>query len=264
MNAKNVYRIFYGLALTLCIGLIIMPIVYQSRIEALLRSNQDQIDHLDSQNIEEKLSQARKYNQDLCLLQRGILADEMMDYDGLLVFDDSGVMARLRIPCIDVDLPIYHGTHESVLEKGIGHVAQSSLPVDQKGSHIFLTGHRGLTNALLLTRLDEIQKEDRIYIDVGNITLVYQVDSIEIKRPEQIKTLHIDPVSEVLSLMTCTPYGINTHRLIVQANRIDSFDQTEQTQNRISISYILARGIPIVCFVVLIGLGFKKKKKEVK
>ncbi|MFC5221274.1 class C sortase [Bifidobacterium leontopitheci] len=141
------------------------------------------------------------------------------EYQSLLDAGD-GVMGTIRIPKISVDLPIYHGTSEEALAAGSGHLYGSSLPVGGKGTHAVITGHRGLVNALMFTRLDEMVKGDFFYIEVMGETLGYKVDRISVILPDDTSQLKITPGEDRVTLMTCTPYGVNTHRLLVSGHRV--------------------------------------------
>lgn len=140
------------------------------------------------------------------------------EYQGLLD-SGGGVMGTIRIPKISVRLPIYHGTSESALASGTGHLYGSSLPVGGKSTHAVLTGHRGLVEAAMFTRLDEMRVGDYFYIEVMGRTLGYQVDRITVIEPNDTSQLKIVPGEDRVTLMTCTPYGVNTHRLLVSATR---------------------------------------------
>lgn len=140
------------------------------------------------------------------------------EYQGLLD-SGGGVMGTIRIPKISVNLPIYHGTSQSALASGAGHLYGSSLPVGGKSTHAVITGHRGLVNATMFTRLDEMRVGDYFYLDVMGHTLGYQVDRISVIEPNDTSKLKIVPGEDRVTLMTCTPYGVNTHRLLVSAVR---------------------------------------------
>lgn len=131
----------------------------------------------------------------------------------------GGVMGAIRIPEISVDLPIYHGTSESALASGAGHLYGSSLPVGGESTHSVITGHRGLVEAMMFTRLDEMKVGDYFYIDVMGETLGYRVDRIEVIEPDDTSRLKIVEGEDRVTLMTCTPYGVNTHRLLVSGVR---------------------------------------------
>ena len=179
---------------------------------------------------ENELKDARAYNRDLASHGQYILGEakdpftqtkgSVSDKRYLSMLDaGGGVMGSVTIPKIGVDLPIYHGTSESTLELGAGHLYGSSLPVGGKGTHAVITGHRGLVKALMFTRLDELKKGDSFYIKVMGETLGYKVDRVSVIEPSDVSRLKIVRGEDRVTLMTCTPYGVNTHRLLVSGLR---------------------------------------------
>ena len=179
---------------------------------------------------ENELKDARAYNRDLASHGQYILGEakdpftqtkgSVSDKRYLSMLNaDEGVMGSVSIPRIGVDLPIYHGTSESTLELGAGHLYGSSLPVGGKGTHAVITGHRGLVKALMFTRLDELKKGDSFYIKVMGETLGYKVDRVNVIEPSDVSKLRIVEDEDRVTLMTCTPYGVNTHRLLVSGLR---------------------------------------------
>lgn len=142
------------------------------------------------------------------------------DYLSLLDAGD-GVMATVRVPSISVDLPVYHGTSDRVLAVGAGHLYGTSLPIGGPSTHTVITGHRGLTDAEMFTRLNEMRKGDTMYLEVLGETLAYQVDAIWIINPDDTSLLRVTPGEDRLTLMTCTPYGVNTQRLLVSGHRVE-------------------------------------------
>ena len=151
-------------------------------------------------------------------LQNGILSEE--NYENLLNLSGTGVMGSIEIPKINVDIPIYHGTSEDVLASGVGHFQDSSLPVGGNNTRCILTGHRGLPNSKLFTRLDELEKEDLFFISTCGETLAYRITEIEVVEPEEAELLEILPEKDLCTLITCTPYGINTQRLVITGERV--------------------------------------------
>ena len=145
------------------------------------------------------------------------------------VLNIDGVMGRITIPKIGVDLPIYHGTDAETLEKGVGHIESTSLPIGGEYRHAVLTGHRGLPSAELFTRLDELEPGDQFYLHVLDATLAYQVDQILTVEPQELETLVAEPGQDYVTLVTCTPYGINTHRMLVRGARIPYVPEAEQS-----------------------------------
>lgn len=134
-------------------------------------------------------------------------------------------MGYVEIPKLKTSLPIYHGTDDAVLQIAVGHLAGSSLPVGGAGSHCVLTGHRGLPSAKLFTNLDEMEEGDTFSLHVLDQTLTYEVDQIRIVKPEELEDLAIEPDKDYCTLVTCTPYGINSHRLLVRGHRISNAEQ---------------------------------------
>ncbi|MEY8403462.1 class C sortase [Oscillospiraceae bacterium 44-34] len=153
--------------------------------------------------------------------------EEKAEYETILNVENDGVMGYIEIPLINVALPIYHGTSESVLQVAIGHLDWTSLPVGGESSHAVISGHRGLPSAELFTRLDRLAKGDRFMIYVLNEVLTYEVDQILIVLPEDVSALQIIPGQDYCTLVTCTPYGINTHRILVRGRRVET--ETEHT-----------------------------------
>lgn len=180
---------------------------------------------------EEKLEQvfqdAKTYNEMLNQskgalvgdLNHTILSDE--SYRKQLKFNENGIMGAIEIPKIHVDLPIWHGTEEDVISNGAGHLQGSSLPIGGESTRCVLTSHRGLPSAKLFTRLDELKKGDLFYLHVCGEVFAYQVSTIEIIEPDELEKLNIIAGKDIVSLVTCTPYGINTQRLVVNGERVE-------------------------------------------
>ncbi len=176
--------------------------------------------------LSDELEKASAYN-DMLYQSEGAVVDDMdtgilsdRSYQELLDVSGTGIMGSLDIPKINVNLPIYHGTEDEVLSNGIGHIQGTSLPVGGKNTHSVLTGHRGLPSSKLLVRLDELKEGDLFFIRVCDETLAYKVSEIQIVNPEDVSKLQLYPEEDLVSLVTCTPYGINTQRLIVTGVRI--------------------------------------------
>ena len=193
--------------------------------------------------LNDEYSKALKYNENL------FLGMEKEDYDTILNYASTQIMATIQIPVIDVDLAIYHGTSDEVLNRGIGHFEFSSLPSGGKNSHCILTGHRGLPNAKLFTRLDELKKKDRIYIHICKKTLTYEVVDCFVVEPEEILNMGIEKNRDLLSLVTCAPYGINTKRLVVQAKRIYPKKQ-QKPRKSYSIREVMFLIFPVIFLII--------------
>lgn len=169
---------------------------------------------------------AEAYNERLTLGNAG----EEAEYMTTLSIDDSGMMGVLRIPCIDVTLPIFHGTDTDTLQKGIGHLYGSSMPIGGVGTHAVLSAHSGMAGQKMLTDLEQVKEGDVFYIDVLGETLVYRVDSILKVLPNDTAALTIEADSDRVTLVTCTPYGINSHRLLVRGVRLTE-DEAEEASH---------------------------------
>lgn len=200
-----------------------MGLNQSSEIEAY----EDDMESLDEDAIISELQAAQEYNK--TLFGTTVLSDPFdpdageetdAEYESLLNLSGNSVMARIEIPVIGIDLPVYHGTSDEVLRKGAGHLRKTSLPVGGKGTHAVITGHTGLSSARLFTDLNLMAEGDIFLIHCLDQTLAYQVDSIKIVEPTETDDLRIDPEQDYVTLVTCTPYGINTHRLLVRGTRI--------------------------------------------
>lgn len=182
-------------------------------------------------------------------------------------------MGVIEIPAINVNLPIYHGTEEEVLQVGVGHIAGSSLPVGGTGTHCLLSGHRGLPSARLFTDLDRIIEGDIFTVTVLDNTITYEVDQIRIVLPAEVDELAIVDGKDYCTLITCTPYGVNTHRILIRGHRVDNIEgEAPIKREAVKISstvVILAVGLPLL-FIVWIGTTIfytmkrpKKSEKEI-
>ena len=172
----------------------------------------------------EILQRAEDYNANLFATPHTLVLTESQipDYESQLNVAGDGIMGYIEIPQIDCKLPIYHGTEAAVLQIAIGHISGSSLPVGGPGTHTVLSGHRGLPSARLFSRLDELEPGDRFMLHVLDETLTYEVDQIRIVLPDELDELEIEEGQDLCTLVTCTPYGINTHRLLVRGHRVEN------------------------------------------
>lgn len=158
-------------------------------------------------------------------------AEEVWDeeYEGLLNVTGDGVMGYIDIPCIGQEIVIYHGSGNEVLDKGVGHVQGTSLPVGGEGSHCVLAGHRGLPTAMLFTDLDMMAEGDEFYLHVLGDDLAYEVESVSVVEPEETSQLSVQPGRDLVTLVTCTPYAVNTHRLLVTGHRVPYVAPEQET-----------------------------------
>ncbi|MBM6696864.1 class C sortase [Bifidobacterium pullorum subsp. saeculare] len=251
------------------LGLLLYPTVsnwWNSRRQSqAIVEYTEQTSAMDKAHVAELLEAARQYN-------AGLAADEgrftptpadTTEYENLLDVSDTGIMGYLEIPKLDVSTPIYHGTDASVLQSGAGHLEGSSLPVGGKGTHAVLSGHRGLPSSKLFTDLDDMEQGDVFMIHVLDRTLTYQVDQIVTVDPYDMDDLAIDPDQDYCTLVTCTPYGINTQRLLVRGHRIpnrtaaqaDAAPQTEATSPiRIAVIAAIVVAAAAIATVVTVRL----------
>ena len=174
----------------------------------------------------------------------------------------NGMMGSLEIPKISLRLPLYHGVEETVLASGIGHLPESSLPTGGENTHCVLTGHRGLPEAQLFTRLDELEQGDVFEVNISGQKLWYQVSKIQVIKPDEVEALRIHKGKDLVSLVTCTPYGINTHRLVVTGERVDESAVSSEglEENKISKRDVLILVLPVICLIPSVVYKWKQKK----
>lgn len=221
------------------------------------------------------IEKARAYNRNLVGI--GSLSDPFSNggnqteddvYEQLLDIDGTGMMGYIEIPKIKILLPIYHGTSERVLQSGVGHLEHTSLPVGGKSTHAVLSGHRGLANAKIFTDLNKMEKGDVFYIKVLTRTFTYQVDQILTVEPTETKALEIEEGKDYVTLVTCTPYGINTHRLLVRGRRIPyeeakkvSDEMELKAQIPFEIKLLIIGLLVVIIICILMKLHSKKKER---
>ena len=182
------------------------------------------VSQLDDEECDRLWQEAVAYNRTLVNKEgRFLLSDEeRSEYERLLDVNGTGIIGSIDIPSIQCSLPIYHGTDEGVLQIAVGHIEGSSLPVGGEGTHCVLSGHRGLPSARLFTDIDRLETGDRFTLRVLNKTLTYEVDKISIVLPYEVDNLAIEEGKDYCTLVTCTPYGVNSHRLLVRGHRVES------------------------------------------
>lgn len=212
---------------------------------------------LDQDAYDELLAAAEDYNRSLLTRENGffLTEEQQAQYESLLDISGTGIMGYLEIPSINVSLPIYHGTSDSVLQIAVGHLDWTSLPVGGESTHCVLSGHRGLPSAKLFTNLDQIVEGDTFIIRVLDEVLTYEVDRILIVEPEDVTALQIESGKDLCTLVTCTPYGINSHRLLVRGHRVET-EQAEAAVRLVSdgiqIEPLLVA--PVVALPMLLAL----------
>ncbi len=278
---KKSKKYYIALALLFLIGLSILlyPLLsdqWNSRREKALVNQYTKTiaDHTSQEQMEEMLSAARAYNEqineesipDAFSIRDGI---EDADYEALLNVEADGMMGYVEIPVIGQTIPIYHYTTEESLKKGAGHLFGSSLPIGGENTHAVISAHRGLPSAKLFTDLNLVKEGDVFYIHILDETLAYEVDQILTVEPEETESLAIQEGEDLVTLVTCTPYAVNTQRLLVRGHRVD-YEQAKESERTpvsgINNPSILMLGlcvlIGIAIAVVIVGLSSKLKKKK--
>lgn len=183
----------------------------------------EKVEDMSQEETDKMLEAARAYNQTLpqgVIPDLNLSAEQKSTYNQVLNVTDAGIMAYVEIPKLNTTMPIYHGTDDAILQVAIGHIPGTSLPVGGKGTHAVISGHRGLPSAKLFTDIDQLVEGDTFLIQVMDETLTYEVDHIRTVTPDDVSALAIDPKQDYVTLVTCTPYGVNTHRLLVRGHRI--------------------------------------------
>ena len=224
---------------------------------------------LDPDRYRDLWDAARAYNRDLAARGGGtsLTPEQKRTYDSLLDVDDTGIMGYIEIPNIKVSLPIYHGAEESVLQVAVGHLEWTSLPVGGESTHCVLSGHRGLPSAKLFTDLDKLREGDTFLLRVLDEILTYEVDQILIVEPQDTAALEIAEGEDYCTLVTCTPYGINTHRLLVRGHRIDNIEEVKTvrvTADAVQLEPMLVApvvAIPMLLILLILLLLPRRRKK---
>ena len=229
----------------------------------------ENVRNLEAEKYEQVLQDAKSYNQMLPYEQTtfALSEEEKEAYDALLDISGTGVMGYIEIPTVNISLPVYHGTEDAVLQIAVGHLEWSSLPVGGESTHCVLSGHRGLPSAKLFTNLDKLVAGDKFIMRVLDEVLTYEVDQILIVEPTDVSTLIIEAGKDLCTLVTCTPYGINSHRLLVRGHRIENQDEAKAirvTSDAIQIEPLIvapAVALPmlLVLLVILLASGGKTK-----
>lgn len=218
-------------------------------------SYQQQVSQLDDSARQELLAEAYAYNAELKARTdhfQTLTAQQRGQYNSLLDPFSTGMMGYIEIEKVNIYLPIYHGTRESVLQAGVGHIEGSSLPVGGVGVHTMLSAHTGLPSAKLFTNIDQLVVGDTFTLHVLGETLTYQVESAVTVLPDKVGTLRIEPDKDICTLMTCTPYGVNTHRLLVRGVRVETPQPDASSANNITDEKIPLPPVLLAVIVVLI------------
>lgn len=224
---------------------------YNARFQArAINTYSEQISQIDNDQYKALWESARAYNASLVGRDNNfILTDEQRAaYDSELNFNDSGIMGYIEIPCIDVTLSIYHSTDDAILAVAVGHLDWTSLPTGGESTHCVLSGHRGLPSARLFTDLDKVKTGDYFILHILDEELTYEVDQILIVEPTDTKDLLIQEGKDLCTLVTCTPYGINSHRLLVRGHRIENIEEAQIV--RVTADAVIIEKLVVAPFVL--------------
>ena len=273
---KKLITVLLIVMLAVGLGLLLYPTVadYWNSMHAsrAIANYTEAVANIDDERYREMWEEAEAYNRELAGTGVNWSPDEafMERYYSLLDVSGSGIMCYVEIPDIDVKLPVYHGTQESVLQIGAGHIAGSSLPVGGVGTHSIISGHTGLSSARLFTDLDKLHEGDIFLLNTLDETLTYQIDQIRIVLPYELGDLALDKDQDYVTLVTCTPYRINTHRLLVRGHRIET--EKEPLAVRVTgdallydpliVAPIVAVPMLIILLLWLLTSSRKPKKKK--
>ena len=240
-----------------------------------VESYEKQIDVLEEEKKRAIKQEAEAYNKELLEKQTGVsdgfsVKSKRDDrYERILNTSGDGIMGVLRIPKIQVHLPIYHGTSAKVLEEGVGHLYGSSFPTGGEGTHSVFSSHRGLPSKTLFTDLDQLKEGDLFFLDILGEEMAYRVEEILTVEPEETEALEIIPGKDYVTLVTCTPYGINSHRLLVRGERIPWEEKEEKPKEKIThgiwqwmkILFAVSAVVILATGILLIVIPFMKKRR---
>ena len=275
MKRKHISTIFIILIFLVGLGFISYPTVSnlwnQAHQSRAIATYSKQVEKLDDSENKKMLKAARKYNKSL--LKKSdhwkLSKKDKKKYESLLDISGTGIMGYIEVPKIDCSLPIYHGTDEGALQIAIGHLEGSSLPVGGKSTHCVLSGHRGLPSARLFTDLDQMEEGDIFILNILGRKLAYEVDQIKVVLPEEMSDLEIEEGKDLCTLVTCTPYGINTHRLLVRGHRTEYVEkkveeeQKEVQTKKTDIRLMIAGGAGIlILIIIIIVIVIKRRRKR--
>ena len=228
----------------------------------------EEVRNLNADKYDRLIGEAREYNAALPGRYKAFFLSESdrSTYNALLDVNGTGVMGYIEIPTIQISLPIYHGTEDEVLQIAVGHLDWSSLPVGGEGTHCVLSGHRGLPSAKLFTNLDKLVAGDKFVIRVLDEVMTYEVDQILIVEPNDLSALAIEKGKDLCTLVTCTPYGVNSHRLLVRGHRVENeSEEIRVTSDAMEIDPLIvapAVALPMLLVLLFILLVSGKKKKS--
>lgn len=251
-------RLITMVVILIGVGLMVWPWVLD-RLEASGVFNQisavsSTVDALPEEERERILLQARSYNELLAGESPELPADEVEPYDRQLIFDRDPMMSWVEIPSINVSMPIYHGTSEEVLMAGVGHLEGTSLPVGGASTHCVLTAHSGMRNLSMFDDIHALGEGDLVLLHTMNQTLAYKVTGSEVVWPDEVESLGIEPGADELTLVTCTPYGVNDHRLLVHCERTEYVEREAAEQKSLSGRHWGKREVAVLVVAAALAL----------
>lgn len=265
-------RFLYIVGVLLCAFPLLSSIYTGVEQNNMLSTYKSEVTATDTQTIKKQVELAHEYNEALFQISNSSVGDMSTDilsdesYNSILDITGKGIIGTIEIPKIDVNLPIYHGTDDDVLSNGIGHIQTSSFPVGGINTRTVVSGHRGLPNAKLFTRLDELVKNDLFYFKVGGETLAYKIYKIEVvKKDEAPDVIGIEEGKDLATMITCTPYGINTHRLILTGKRVPYSEKKKEAIEPEMMSWreLLFTALPfLIVFMLIVRFIFNKRKER--
>lgn len=268
---RNYLNIILLIIFFVGVSLVIYPTVsdyWNSRVQSKAISDyKNTVNNASNSDLERMKLEAVFYNQDLYNRQQNgtPISDDTVNYDDVLNINGDGIMGYIVIPTIGVELPIYHGTEDKVLQVATGHAKASSVPIGGENTHAVILGHRGLPSARLFNDLDQLEKGDYIEIHVLDEVLYYEVYDVLIVEPEELNSLRIVSGEDIVTLVTCTPYGINTHRLLIHTRRVDVKDENQlifSEARKIDKAYVaIIMGIVLWIFAMIILLYVSSKRR---
>ena len=260
---KTISIIIFFIGISLLLYPTIGNIINSYRQQKVLNSYVEKINTLDSSYYDEMYEKAASYNEKVFLKQKANSRYDLKDeYDNVLRINDTNVMGYIEIPKANIKLPIYHGVSDSVLQKGVGHVRESSLPIGTENQNSLLMGHTGLPTSKIFTNLGKLEIGDYFIITVLNNKLYYKIYDIEVITPDElIDRLPVQEGRDLVTLVTCTPYGVNSHRLVLHAERCEEI--IENDHNETSSSYlIIISVIAILLLASIISYLVIRKRKQ--
>ncbi len=272
---KQLPNLIFGVIFLVGVAIFLYPSVsnyvnsiHQSRA---INSYDESISTMSQEDYTKFWQAAYEYNKELAAkpMNFTLSDEELTEYNKILDPTGTGVIGYIEIENIGVNLPIYHGTEESVLQVGIGHLEGTSFPTGTSSTHVVLSGHRGLPSSKLFTDLDQMIVGDTFLLHIMDQTFAYQVDNISIVLPEEVTGLAIVDREEYVTLVTCTPYGVNTHRLLVRAKRVDYNEETKlivpadaTRYGTLMIAPFIGAPMLLIAFIVFMVMTRKPKSKK--